>query len=45
MLTQESGDECIGSAGSVRLGIEESLAPDSLEALCCVLEQDTLYSA
>ena len=30
---------------SVRLGIEGSLVRDSMEALCCVLEQDTLSSA
>ena len=31
-------------SGSARLEIEGSLVQDSLEALCCVLEQDTLSS-
>ena len=32
-------------SSSVRLEIEGLLAQDSPEALCCVLEQDTLSSA
>ena len=38
--------ECSGLDGRV-LGREELLAQDSLtvESLCCVLEQDTLYTA
>ena len=44
ILIFQSVEKQSGSVGSVNLGVNGLLVPDSLETLRCVLEQNTLSS-